>query len=111
MIWKMTLFLENKYQFIQEISQHKQLRKKNSIEDNVVFVKQVSVHLRDRLKKKIKTLKHPRDRLKTKELQVAIDNVSALMEGKFNFSPEQFLNKTVLFDISKINEEKIIGSF
>ena len=42
---------------------------------------------------------------------MARDNVSALMEEKFNFSPEQFLNKTVLFDISKINEEKVIGTF
>ena len=39
---------------------------------------------------------------------MARDNVSALMEGKFNFSPEQFLNKMVLFDISKVNEENII---
>ena len=36
-------------------------------------------------------------------------NDSALMEGKFNFSPEQFLSKTVLFGISKVNEEKIIN--
>ena len=39
---------------------------------------------------------------------MARGNVSALMEGKFNYSPEQFLNETVLFDISKVNEEKII---
>ena len=39
---------------------------------------------------------------------MARDNVSALMEGKFNFSPEQFLNKMVLFDIPKVNEENII---
>ena len=30
------------------------------------------------------------------------------MEEKFNFSPEKILNKTILFDVSKINEEKII---
>ena len=83
-------------------------QRKNNIEHNAVFVKQVPVHRRDRLKKKTKTLKHPRDRLKTKELQVGIDNVSALMERKFNFSPDQFLNKTVLFGILKVNEENII---
>ena len=31
------------------------------------------------------------------------------MDGQFDFSPEQFLNKTVLFDISKVNEGKIIN--
>ena len=108
--------------------------RKNDMEDDVIFIKQVPVHPRDRLaratppkkknevtfmkqvpfhpryrlKKKTEILKHPRDRLKTKDLQVAMDNVSALMEGKFNFSPEQFLNKTVLFDVSKVNEKKII---
>ena len=30
------------------------------------------------------------------------DNVS----GKFSFNPGQFWNKTVLFDVSKINKEK-----
>ena len=79
---------------------------KNNIEDDVVFIKQVPVHPKDRLKKKTKTLKYLGHRLKTEELQVARDNVSALMEGKFNFSPEQFLNKMILFDISKVNEEK-----
>ena len=29
-----------------------------------------------------------------------------LMEGKINFSLEQFVNKTVLFDISKVSEDK-----
>ena len=76
--------------------------------DDVIFVKQVPLHPRDRLKKKTKTLKHPRDRLKDKELQVARDNVSALVEGKFSFSPEKFLNKTVLFNVSKVIQKKII---
>ena len=30
------------------------------------------------------------------------------MEGKFNFSPEKILNKTILFNVFKIKEEKII---
>ena len=106
--------MEDNVIFIKQVPVHprdqlaRATQKKNNIEDNVVFVKQVPVHPKDRLKKKTKTLKHPRDRLKTKELQVARDNVCAFMEGKFNFSPEQFLNKTVLSDISKVNEEKII---
>ena len=54
-------------------------------------------------------LKHPRDRLKEKESQIARDNVTVLLEEKFNFSPEKIVNKTILFDVSKINEERIIG--
>ena len=30
------------------------------------------------------------------------------MEIKFNFSPEKILNKTIIFDVSKINEERTI---
>ena len=30
------------------------------------------------------------------------------MEANFNFSPEKILNKTILFDVSKINQERII---
>ena len=36
--------------------------------------------------------------------------MTALNEGKFNFSPEKILNKTILFDVFKINEEKIIDT-
>ena len=73
---------------------------------DAIFVKQVPLPPRDRLKKKAKILKHPRDKPKDKEL--ARDNVSALAEGKFSFLPDKFLNKTVLYDVSKVDEEKII---
>ena len=53
-------------------------------------------------------LKHPRDRLKNKEEQIARGNVSALMDGKFNFDPKKILNKVLLFDIKKVNEEIIM---
>ena len=46
--------------------------------------------------------------MKNKELQIARDNVSALMAGKFSFSPEILLNKTILFDVSRVDEEKIM---
>ena len=88
---------------------HSRNRLARATKDNVVFLKQVPVPPRDRLKRKTKKgLKHRRDRLKEKELQIARDNLTALMEGKFNFSPEKILNKTILFDVSKINQERII---
>ena len=46
--------------------------------------------------------------MREKEVKIATENVSALMRGKFNFDPEVFLNKTVLFGTSKIDEKKII---
>ena len=77
--------------------------------DDVVFLKQVPVHPRDKLKRKTKKdLKHRRDWLRGKESQIARENVTALMEGKFSFSPGKILNKTILFNVSKINEERII---
>ena len=89
----LTLCLLNKYLYM--LAQRPK-------KDDVIFLKQIPLHPRDRLKKKVKTLKHPRDRLKDKELQVARDNVSALVEEKFSFLTEKFLNKIVLFDISKV---------
>ena len=95
--------------FIKQVPVHNRFRLARAAKkDSIIFVKQMPLHARDRLKKKTKILKHPRDRLKDKELQVARNNVSALMEEKFSFLPEKFLNKTVLFDVSKNNEEKII---
>ena len=46
--------------------------------------------------------------MKNRELQVARDNVLALMQGKFSFSAEKILNKTILFDDSKVNGKQIM---
>ena len=72
------------------------------------FVKKAPLHPRDRLKRAAKKdLFHPRDRIKQKQLKIG-RNVTGLMEGKSNFSLEQILSKTILFDISKINEKKTV---
>ena len=60
-------------------------------DDNVVFVKQVTMHPRDRQKRQSKKLTHPKNRIRNKELQIARDNVLALMAGKFSLSPEKLL--------------------
>ena len=41
------------------------------------------------------------------EPQVARNNVSRLMCGEFDLSLKNILNKTILFDTSKINKEVI----
>ena len=41
-------------------------------------------------------------------LQIAADNAETLLKGKFNFSPQKLLNKTILFDTSHVNEEKVM---
>ena len=66
----------------------RETRKKN--DDDVVFVKQVPMHPKDRQKRKPKKLTHPKNRMKNKQLQIAGNNVSAFMAGKFSFSPEKF---------------------
>ena len=80
---------------------------KKAQDDDVQFIEQVPSHPRDRLERKTKNLKHPRDRMKEKELKIARKNVSTLMQGKCIFNPERFLNKTVIFDTSKSDEEQI----
>ena len=40
--------------------------------------------------------------------QVAWDNVSKLMRGEFDCNPEKILNKTLTFNINKIDEEIIM---
>ena len=46
--------------------------------------------------------------MNNKELQIARDNVTAFMAWKFSFSPEKLLNKTILFDVSRVDEGKIM---
>ena len=41
-------------------------------------------------------------------MQVTRYNVSAIVEKTFSFLPEKSLTKIVLFDVSKVNEEKVI---
>ena len=63
-------------------------------------------HPRDRGKRKFKRLTYLKNRMQNKELQIARDNVLTLMAGKFSFSPEKLLNKTIFFDVSRFDEEK-----
>ena len=68
------------------------------------------MHPRDRLERATKNAQKDNDDVEfiwdEKELKIARENVSTLMRGKFVFDPEVFLNKTVLFDTSKVSEEK-----
>ena len=46
--------------------------------------------------------------MKDKAAQIARDNISALMNEKFVFDPKKILNKTLLSDTIKIDEELIM---
>ena len=46
--------------------------------------------------------------MKNKELQIARDNLSALMERKFSFDTQKILNKTILFNKLRVDEELIM---
>ena len=54
-----------------------------------------------------KLLTQPRNKFGAKEAQIARNNVSRLMRGEFDFSLKNVLNKTLVFDTSKINGEVI----
>ena len=46
--------------------------------------------------------------MRNREQQIARENVSALMNGKFSFDPNKILNKKLLFDTTKIGEKIIM---
>ena len=46
--------------------------------------------------------------MKYREQQIARENVSALMNGKFSFDSTKILNSTLLFDNKKIDQEIIM---
>ena len=46
--------------------------------------------------------------MKEKELQIARNNVLALLEGKSDFSAKKVLNKTLFFDTSRVKAELIM---
>ena len=46
--------------------------------------------------------------MKNIEDQIARDNVSKLMRGEFDFNPEKILNKTLILNTNKIDEEIIM---
>ena len=71
------------------------------------FLKQVTLRSIERLKRATKKLQHPRDKMKNWEQQMAREHAPALMNGKFSFDPKKILNKTLLFDTTKIDEEII----
>ena len=79
-----------------------------AIEEKIQFIKQVPSHPRDRLQRIDNKLKYPKNRTKNIEDQIARDNVSKLMRGEFDFNPEKILNKTLIFDTKKIDEEIIM---
>ena len=71
-------------------------------------IKQTLVHPGDKFKKATNKLKHTRNRMKNIESKIGRQNVSRVMRGKFNFSSKKLLNKTLIFDTTKINEEIIM---
>ena len=42
------------------------------------------------------------------QIEAAINNPLMLMDGEFNFTPQKILNKTLIFEISMVDEETIM---
>ena len=61
--------------------------------------------------KKGKTIiKYPRKRKKLREQEIVENNLKLLLSAKFDFYPEEILDKLLLFNLKKRSEEKIIDS-
>ena len=100
--------------FVKKVLFHPKNRMKRLIDlnDKVKVIKQVLVHPKNRMKKGAAIIleqqkSHLRNRMSATEARVARNNVSRLMCGEFDFSLKNILNKTILFDTSKINKEVI----
>ena len=79
--------------FIKQVPVHPRDRFKKlaAAAEKVEFIKQVLVYPKDRLKRARKEKdEHPRGRMKNKEEQIARDKVSKLMCGEFNFDPKKY---------------------
>ena len=61
-------------------------------------------------KKCIQTPKQPRERKKFLEQQMAKKNSKAILSKTFDFDPEKYLDKSLLFDLKKTSEDKIFDS-
>ena len=102
---------------------------KKSKGSDVTFMKQMPLHPREKLQRlskvddKLHSVREvasvkPKHTLKTKRKiekmkltndQIeAINNLSMLMDGEFNFSRQKILDKRSIFDISMVDEETII---
>ena len=46
--------------------------------------------------------------MKNREQEIARENVSDLMNGKFSLDPKKISNKTLLFDTTKIDKEILV---
>ena len=56
------------------------------------------------------TIIHPRQRKELREQKMVENNSKLLLSGKFNFDPEEILDKSLLFDLKKTSEDKIFDS-
>ena len=103
--------------FIKKIPLHPRDRMKRLLAENdkVEFIKQVPLHPRERqirATKKLKELQfikqvptHLWSRIKHKEKEIAAENTKLLLHNKFDFSPNKILNKVLLLDTSRVNNE------
>ena len=56
------------------------------------------------------TIIQPRQRKKLREQKMVENNSKLLLSGKFDFDPEEILDKLLLFDLKKTSENKIFDA-
>ena len=49
-------------------------------------------------------LKHPREHKKNNEKKMAKKNFMSILWGTFDFNPEEYLDKSLFFDLKKLRE-------
>ena len=61
-------------------------------------------------KKAKTTIKHPRETKKLRKQKMEKNKSKLFLSGKFDFDPEEILDKSLSFDLKKTSEEKIFDS-
>ena len=89
----------------------KWLQLKMEKNENVLWKKPQKVRtVQIEVGKSIQTHKHSRERKKFLEQQITKKNPKAILSKTFYFDPEEYLDKSLLFDLKKTREEKNFDS-
>ena len=75
------------------------------------FISEVNVkNLKLKKSNKPSPPKHPRERRKLIEKKMAKKNSKSILSGTFDFDPEEYLKKLLLFDLKNTSQEKIFDA-
>ena len=80
--------------------------RKNNMKETMYIPDSTDVNVVKRKITKAASRVHPQDRKKVLKVKLAKKNLQAIISKTFDFNPEDYLEKSLLFDLKKTSEEK-----